>query len=187
MSVTTNVSISPVDVKKRAQIGVQPGATVRVWQKIQEKGKTRLQAYEGLVIARKHGIEPGATFTVRKVASGVGMEKIFPLYSPNIDKIEVLRASKVRRSKLYYIREKAAKEIRRRMKHIGLKLGVIDETEEEVLAETPAEETTEEMVVAETTETQPEEAAEVTPEPEESTDTPAEDQAPEEGKTEETK
>lgn len=151
MSVTTNVSISPVDVKKRAKIDVRPGATVRVWQKIQEKGKTRLQAYEGLVIARKHGLESGATFTVRKVASGVGMEKIFPLYSPNIDKIEILRTSKVRRSKLYYIREKAAKEIRRRMKHVGVKLGLIeDEPEEEIIEETPV---VEEVIAEEVVET----------------------------------
>ncbi len=96
------------------------------------------------------------------------MEKIFPLYSPNIDKIEVLRASKVRRSKLYYIRDKAAKEIRRRMKHIGLKLGVIDEEEEVVAEEVPLE-STEEMVVEETTETPQEEEVEA----------PAEESAPE--------
>lgn len=178
MSVTTNVSISPVDTKKRAKIDIRPGTTVRVWQKIQEKGKTRLQAYEGLVIARKHGTEPGATFTVRKVASGVGMEKIFPLYSPNIDKIEILRASKVRRSKLYYIREKAAKEIRRRMKHIGLRLGVVEE--EEVFPETPAE-AVEEVVAEEVTETPQEETPEETPEPE-APEAPAEEEKAEETK-----
>jgi len=122
MSVNTNFQISPVDMEKRQKLDLRAGMTVRVWQKIQEKGKTRLQAYEGLVIARKHGIESGATFTVRKVASGVGMEKIFPIYSPNIDKIEILRSAKVRQSKLYYIREKAAKEIRRRMKNLGFDL-----------------------------------------------------------------
>ena len=81
-----------------------------------EKGKTRLQAFEGLVLSRKHGQEAGATFTVRRVASGVGVERIFPLYSPNIDKIELVKKSKTRKSKLYYVREKAAKEIRRKMK-----------------------------------------------------------------------
>lgn len=111
--------ISPVDVEKRKKLGIKPGFTVKVWQKVPDKGgKFRLQAYEGLVIACKHGAEPGATFTVRRVASGVGMEKIFPLYSPMIDKIEILREVKVRRSKLYYIREKAAREIRRRMRKI---------------------------------------------------------------------
>jgi large subunit ribosomal protein L19 len=112
-------TISPIDMAKRTKLDLRPGNTVRVWQKIQEKGKTRLQAYEGLIIARKHGAEAGATFTVRKVASGVGMEKIFPVYSPNIDKIEILKSAKVRRAKLYYIRDKAAREVRRRMKRIG--------------------------------------------------------------------
>lgn len=111
--------ISPVDMEKRQKLGIKPGFTVKIWQKVPDKGgKFRLQAYEGLVIACKHGTEPGATFTVRRVASGVGMEKIFPLYSPMIDKIEILREVKVRRSKLYYIREKAAREIRRRMRKI---------------------------------------------------------------------
>ncbi len=111
--------ISPVDMVKRQKLGIKPGFTVRVWQRVPEKdGKFRLQAYEGLVIANKHGQEAGATFTVRRVASGVGMEKIFPLYSPMIDKIEVLREVKVRRSKLYYIRDKAAREVRRRMRKI---------------------------------------------------------------------
>jgi len=101
---------------KRQKLDLSSGNTIKVWQRIQEKGKTRLQAYEGVIIAHKHGFEPGATITVRRVASGVGMENIFPLYSPNIDKIEVLRRAKTRRSKLYFIRDKAAKEIRRRMR-----------------------------------------------------------------------
>jgi len=93
---------------------------VRVWQKITEKGKTRLQAFEGLVLARKHGREAGATFTVRRIASGVGVEKIFPLYSPIVDKIEILKRSKVRRAKLYHIRDKAAKDIRRQMRNVRM-------------------------------------------------------------------
>jgi len=109
--------ISPVNTEARHQLSIKPGDTVRVMQKIQEKGKTRLQAFEGLVLSVKHGNEPGATFTVRKVASGVGVEKTFPLYSPMIDKIEVMKRTKVRRAKLYYIREKAAKEIRRSMRN----------------------------------------------------------------------
>ena len=112
------IKISPINVDERKVLDLSAGNTVRVWQKIQEKGKTRLQAFEGLVIARKHGAEPGATFTVRKVASGVGVEKIFPLYSPLIDKIEVIRRAKVRRAKLYYIRTKVAKEVRRAMRNV---------------------------------------------------------------------
>jgi len=62
--------ISPVNTEDRKKLGVRAGDTVRVWVKIQEKGKTRLQAFEGLVLAKKHGSEPGATFTVRKVSQG---------------------------------------------------------------------------------------------------------------------
>lgn len=108
---------SPVKVIDRKNLDIRSGDTVRVWQKIVEKGKTRLQAFEGLVIAVKHGKEAGATFTVRRVASGVGVEKIFPLYSPMIDSLETLKRSKVRRAKLYHIRDKAAKEIRRQMRN----------------------------------------------------------------------
>ena len=114
------INISPVNMEDRRSIGVQPGDTVRVWQKIQEKGKTRLQAFEGLVLARKHGNEPGATFTVRRATGNVGVEKVFPLYSPMIDRIEIVKRSKVRRAKLYYIREKAAREIKRQMRHMKM-------------------------------------------------------------------
>jgi len=113
-----NRVISPVKVEDRAKLDFRAGDTVRVFQKIKEKGKTRLQAYEGLVLARKHGTEAGGTFTVRRVASGVGMERIFLLYSPAIDHIEVIKRSKVRRSKLYHIRDKAAKDVRRQMRNI---------------------------------------------------------------------
>lgn len=107
-----------VDIEKRKKADVRPGNTVRVWQKIKEGNKTRLQAFEGLIIAHKHGYEPGATFTVRKTIEGIGVERIFPLFSPNIEKIEVVRRAKVRRAKLYYVREKAAREIRKRMKQV---------------------------------------------------------------------
>jgi len=113
------MKFSPVNIDERAKLDIRSGDRVRVSIKIQEKGKTRLQAFEGLVIARKHGREPGATFTVRKIASGIGVEKIFPLYSPMIDKVEVVRRSKVRRAKLYYIRQKSAKDIRRKMKGLA--------------------------------------------------------------------
>ena len=109
--------ISPANIDHRAKLDVRPGDTIRVWQKIEEdKGKFRLQAFEGLVLARKHGREAGGTFTVRKVVDGVGVERIFPLYSPMIDEIEMVRRSKVRRAKLYFVREKASKEIRRQMR-----------------------------------------------------------------------
>ncbi len=134
MATKTSIKISPVDMEKRKKLDLRPGNTVKVWQKIQEKGKVRLQAYEGLIIAHKHGTEAGATFTVRKVASGVGMEKVFPIYSPNIDKVEVLRRAKVSKAKLYYIRDKAAKEIRRRMRKIAGK-PVADREVDELVAQ----------------------------------------------------
>ena len=136
------MQFSPVNTEERAKMDIRPGDTVRVWQKIQEKDKTRLQAFEGLVIARKHGREPGGTFTVRKIASGVGTERIFPLYSPVIDKIEIVRRAKVRRAKLYYIRDKSGKEIRRKMKGLAEFVGVSYKEEapkEEVLVVTEGE------------------------------------------------
>ncbi len=83
---------------------IRAGDTVRVYQKIKEGDKERLQAFEGLVLARKHGSEAGATITVRKEISGIGVERIFPISSPIIDKIEVLKKGKPRRAKLYYLR-----------------------------------------------------------------------------------
>jgi large subunit ribosomal protein L19 len=109
---------SPVNMQTRAELGIRAGDMVRVHQKVQEKGKTRLQVFEGLVLVVKHGREPGATFTVRKVASGVGVEKTFPLYSPVIDKIEIVRRSKVRRAKLYHIREQVAREAKRTLRRM---------------------------------------------------------------------
>jgi large subunit ribosomal protein L19 len=106
-------TISPVNIEARKAMDIRPGDTVRVWQKIEEKGKTRLQAFEGLVLARKHGREAGGTFTVRRVASGVGVEKVYPLYSPMIDSVEILKRAAVRRAKLYFIRDKVAREARR--------------------------------------------------------------------------
>jgi len=114
----SKVTISPVNMEERVKLGLRSGDTIRVWQKIKEGDKTRLQAFEGLILARKHGDEPGATFTVRKTVDGVGVERIFPLYSPMIDEIEIVRRSKVRRSKLYFVREKATKEIRRQMRNL---------------------------------------------------------------------
>lgn len=112
----TAITISPVDMKSRKELGVTSGDLVKVHVKIQEKGKTRIQLFEGLVLSVKHGAEAGATFTVRKIASGVGVERIFPLYSPIIDRIEIVRRAKVRRSKLYFLRDKTAKEIRRKLR-----------------------------------------------------------------------
>jgi len=99
---------------------VRPGDLVRVHQKIKEGDKERISAFEGLVIAAKHGTGVSATLTIRKVVDGIGVERVFPLHSPRIERIEVVRRSKVRRAKLYYIRDKAAREVRRKMRTLRL-------------------------------------------------------------------
>src|SRR3989344_7480853 len=83
---------------------IRPGDTVRISQKMREGDKERVQIFEGQVLARKHGKEAGATITVRKVMTGIGVEKIFPLNLPSIEKIEVIKSGRARRAKLYYLR-----------------------------------------------------------------------------------
>jgi large subunit ribosomal protein L19 len=114
---TVSTQFLPKDVSNRKDLDIRTGDTVRVSVKIEEKGKTRTQMFEGLVIARKHGTESGGTVTVRKISHGVGVERIFPLYSPSIEKIEVIRRTSVRRSKLYFIREKVTRDIRKKMRN----------------------------------------------------------------------
>ncbi len=144
ISKITKIKFSPVDIEERKKLDFKAGDTVAVSSKIKdEKGKYRLQVFEGIILARKHGKETGATFTVRKVASGVGVERIFPLYSPMIDKIEITKKARARRSKLYYIRDKAVKDVRRKMR------SVTSPAEEEVETETASAPATEEEKTAE--------------------------------------
>ena len=93
---------------------IRPGYTIQVHQRIEEKGKERIQIFEGVIIAKKHGGGISGTITVRKVASGVGVERIFPIHSPNITKIEVIKKGKVRRAKLYYLRKIQGKKAKLR-------------------------------------------------------------------------
>ncbi|HCR52742.1 TPA: 50S ribosomal protein L19 [Candidatus Kaiserbacteria bacterium] len=159
--------MTPVNAEGRATLGIRPGDTVRVVQNIVEmkkgrgtdkKEKTiknaRKQTFEGLVLSVKHGREAGATFTVRATLSGVGVEKTFPLYSPVIDSIEIVKRSGVRRAKLYFIREKATKAVRRQLRNarmLNVKSDEAMKSEEgasEIEPETPtAEEKKEEVVV----------------------------------------
>ena len=90
----------------------RPGDTVRVNYKVVEGARERIQAYEGVVIARRGGRNLNASFVVRKISSGEGVERIFPLYSPNIAGIEVIRRGRVRRAKLYYLRERRGRSAR---------------------------------------------------------------------------
>jgi large subunit ribosomal protein L19 len=110
------ITFTPVRRETRAGLGIRPGDTVRVAQKIQEKGKSRTQRFEGVVLGVRHRREPGATFTVRRVSSGIGVERIFPLYSPSITKIEIVKRARMRRAKLGYIRTKAAREAKRQLR-----------------------------------------------------------------------
>ncbi|OIP75780.1 MAG: 50S ribosomal protein L19 [Parcubacteria group bacterium CG2_30_36_18] len=95
---------------------IRPGDTILVSQKIREGDKERIQDFEGLVIARKHGKEAGATITVRKVILGIGVERIFPLHSPTIKKVEILKRGRVRRAKLYYLRKAKGKKAKLKRK-----------------------------------------------------------------------
>lgn len=187
------VAISPVNMEERKSLGIRAGDTVRVHQKIQDKGKTRIQIFEGTVLARKHGNEPGATFTVRKVASGVGVEKIYPLYSPLIDKLEIVRRAKVRKAKLYYIREKVAREVKRQMRRMSLvSLATESGTEAAVREAEEAKKAEEEAIKAAEAEAvkkaeEEAKAAESTPEVEEvaTEETPTEETTTEEAPKEE--
>ena len=89
-----------------------PGDTLRIGYKVSEGSRSRVQNYEGVVISRKGGLGIAASFTVRKVSFGEGVERIFPLHSPNIEKITVIRRGKVRRAKLYYLRERSGRSAR---------------------------------------------------------------------------
>ena len=95
--------------KKEKNVEIKPGMTVKVHEKIKEKTakgveKERIQVFEGMVLARKHKKEIGATITIRKVSNGIGVEKIFPLHSPVIAKIEPIKEARVRRAKINYLR-----------------------------------------------------------------------------------
>ncbi|GGL77911.1 50S ribosomal protein L19 [Wenxinia marina] len=109
--------IAELEAEQIASLGKQipdfkPGDTVRVGYKVTEGTRTRVQAYEGVCISRKHGRGIAGSFTVRKISFGEGVERVFPLYSTNIDSIEVVRRGKVRRAKLYYLRARRGKSAR---------------------------------------------------------------------------
>lgn len=97
---------------KKNPAEISAGDTVKVHQKIKEGEKERIQIFEGLVIAVKHGKGLDGTFTVRKIAVGVGVERTYPLHSPNVVKIERVKTAKVSRAKLYYMRKRAGKNAR---------------------------------------------------------------------------
>ena len=99
--------ISNSSLKENAPV-INIGDTVKVHVRIQEGEKSRIQIFEGTVIAKKHG-GVNETFTVRRVAHGCGVERVFPLHSPSVEKVELVRSGKVRRAKLYYLRDRVGK------------------------------------------------------------------------------
>jgi large subunit ribosomal protein L19 len=138
---------SLVEIKQNPKIpALTSGDTVKVSVKIVEGGKERIQVFQGVVIKVRHG-GAGASFTVRHVAYGIGVERSFPLYSPLVEKVEVVRQGKVRRSKLYYLRGLSGKEARRKIKRvekkvkkIGEEVLVPEEVVEPVIVPEPAQE-----------------------------------------------
>ncbi|HEY4493241.1 MAG TPA: 50S ribosomal protein L19 [Candidatus Paceibacterota bacterium] len=129
------LDLRPGDIVRVTQLIVERVEKKKADKKMEKQSRTREQVFEGLVLARKHGSEMGGTFCVRKVTSGVGVEKIFPLYSPNISKIEVVSRGKARRAKLYFIRKKAAKEVSKKMKQERMAPAPAPEPEVEIAKE----------------------------------------------------
>ena len=112
---------------------VRTGDIIRVTRKIKEGGKERLQVFEGMIIAKKGGQSASPTITVRKISFGVGVEIIFPLNSPQVEKIDFVKRTKAGRSKIYYVRHKSAKVLSRKLKEIPAK---------DMLVEKPAKKAT---------------------------------------------
>ncbi len=118
---------------------LRPGDTIKVHQKIKEGNKERIQIFEGLIIAKKHGKGIPATITVRKVVEGIGVERIFPIHSPSLEKIEVVRSGKVRRSKLYYLRTAKGKKARLKKKEFAVAIAPEEPVETQAVEETPVQ------------------------------------------------
>jgi len=120
--------------QRKAQMPeLQSGDVVKVYRRIVEGGKERIQIFEGMIIAMRGGQSSSPTITVRKVSNGVGVELVLPIYSPMIEKIEMVKRAKVRRSKLYYVREKTVKALK--LKYKELAELIARKEEKEVVAE----------------------------------------------------
>jgi large subunit ribosomal protein L19 len=159
---------SLVNVKRNPKIPeLAPGDTVRVYIKVVEGGKERLQPFQGVVI-KMHGGGAGATFTVRRIAYGVGVERTFPLFSPRVERVEIIRHGKVRRAKLYYLRGRSGKAARIKERRVDREkeLARMEQLAAEAGEETTtgAAEIAEEELVAEQEEVLTEEVTEAPPE-----------------------
>jgi large subunit ribosomal protein L19 len=155
---------------------IAPGDTVKVHARIVEGGKERIQVFQGVVLKMKGGGN-GASFTVRHVAYGLGVERTFPLYSPLVEKVEIVRQGKVRRSRLYYLRSLSGKEARRKIKRVERKARQVGE---ELIEAEPEEVLEPEDVLMDETAVEEEEAAEVTAEEEQTESSIEAPEAPEE-------
>lgn len=112
----SQINVQRLGDLKKGLPEMKPGDTIKVSEKILEKSKKKSQVFEGILISRKHGKGINATFTLRTVIGGVGVEKTYPLHSPLIEKIQIIKKGKSRRAKLYYLRKKTEKEIKRKLK-----------------------------------------------------------------------
>ena len=139
---TTKIEQFNLSQQKTDLPDIRPGDTILVHQKIKEGAKERIQIFEGVVIARKHGKGTSCTITVRKVVEGIGVERIFPIHSPAISKIEIVKHGKVRRAKLYYLRTTKGKKAKIKKKEFA---AAIAEEESPIITETTVEAITEEV------------------------------------------
>ena len=151
-------SIEHEHLKEKIPV-LKVGNTVRVHQRIKEGNRERIQVFEGIII-KKQGGGLNATFTVRRIASGVGVEKTFLIHSPLVEKVELVRVGKARRAKLYYLRDRVGKAAKTR-EQIGARIEDKEITVKEAIVEEPVEEVKEEAPVAEPVEEVKEEKAEV--------------------------
>jgi len=138
---TTITELSVKDYLKEGIPDIRPGDTIRVHQRIKEGEKERIQIFEGVVLAKKHGKGISGTVTVRKISLGVGVERIFPIHAPFIQKIEVAKRAKVRKAKLYYLRDAKGKKARLKAKAFGVAVAEPEKpkTQEPVAQEEPKE------------------------------------------------
>ncbi|OHA50032.1 MAG: 50S ribosomal protein L19 [Candidatus Terrybacteria bacterium RIFCSPLOWO2_01_FULL_58_14] len=140
--------VKPI-LKRKKLPDIRPGDTVRVFERIKEGGKARTAIFEGVVIARRHGSEPGATITVRKISFGVGVERVFPLYAPTIEKFEIMRRAKVRRAKLHYLRKRVGRRATLRGELMPPEIGSAEPEEVSAAVPVPEDQSMETSAAAE--------------------------------------
>lgn len=128
----------PLDIPE-----LQSGDVVKIFRKIKEGSKERLQSFQGTIIAIKGGQSSSKTITVRKVSFNVGVEIVFPLSSPQIEKIEFVKRTRARRAKLYFVRDKSVKVLSKKLKEVTVKKSAVKATKKEVVAPAAAVEETE--------------------------------------------